>query len=47
MSFKDMLPKPAMIVALVALFAALGGSAYAGSKIAGNQIKPTRSPASR
>ena len=39
MSFKDMLPKPAMIVALVALFAALGGSAYAGSKIAGNQIK--------
>lgn len=32
-------PSPAMIVALVALFAALGGSAYAATKIGTNQIK--------
>lgn len=38
MSFKNM-PRPAMIVAVVALIAALGGSAYAGSKINGKQIK--------
>jgi hypothetical protein len=33
------LPSPAMIVALLALCVALGGSAYAASKINGNNIK--------
>lgn len=33
MSFKSLLPRPAMIVALVALIAALGGTAYAATKI--------------
>jgi hypothetical protein len=33
MSLKNLLPKPAMIVALVALIAAVGGSAYAAAKI--------------
>lgn len=33
MSFKSLLPRPAMIVACVALIAAVGGSAYAASKI--------------
>jgi hypothetical protein len=32
-------PSPAMIVALVALFAALGGSAYAAKKIGSKEIK--------
>ena len=32
-------PSPAMVVALVALLAGLGGSAYAGSKIGSSQIK--------
>jgi hypothetical protein len=34
------LPRPAMIVACIALVAALGGSAIAGSKISGKKIKP-------
>ena len=33
MSFRNVLPRPAMIVAIVAMVAALGGSAYAASKI--------------
>ena len=33
------LPKPATIIAVIALVAALGGSAIAGSKINGKQIK--------
>jgi hypothetical protein len=32
-------PSPAMIVAMIALFAALGGSAYAAKKIGSNEIK--------
>jgi hypothetical protein len=39
MSFKTMLPRPAMIVAVVALIAALGGSAYAAAKIGTNDIQ--------
>lgn len=33
MSFKSLLPRPAMIVAVIALVASLGGAAYAASKI--------------
>ncbi|MGI8749591.1 MAG: hypothetical protein ACR2J6_03440 [Thermoleophilaceae bacterium] len=33
------LPSPAMVVALIALFAALGGSAYAAKKISSKQIR--------
>lgn len=33
------LPSPAMIIAILALIAAIGGSAYAASKINGKQIK--------
>lgn len=33
MSFTKMLPRPAMVVAVIALMAAVGGSAYAASKI--------------
>lgn len=33
------MPSPAMLVALVALFVSLGGSAYAVSKVGTNQIK--------
>ena len=33
------MPSPAMVVALVALFVSLGGSAYAVSKVGTNQIK--------
>jgi hypothetical protein len=33
MSLKNLLPKPAMVVAFVALIAAVGGSAYAAAKI--------------
>ena len=36
---KSMLPRPATIVAVVALIAAIGGSAYAGTKINGSEIK--------
>jgi hypothetical protein len=36
---KSLRPSPAMVVALVALFAALGGSAYAASQIGTKQIK--------
>ena len=32
-------PSPAMIVALIALFAALGGSAYAAKKVGTKEIK--------
>ncbi len=39
MSFKRMLPRPAMIVAVVALIAALGGSAYAATKIGTDDIQ--------
>ena len=39
MSLRNMLPKPAMVVAMVALGVAVGGSAYAASKINGSQIK--------
>ncbi len=33
MSFRKMLPRPAMVVAVIALMAAVGGSAYAATKI--------------
>ena len=39
MKLKRMLPQPAMIVAVLALIVALGGSAYAASKIDTNDIK--------
>lgn len=39
MSFKSVLPRPAMIVAVVALIAALGGSAYAATKIGTDDIE--------
>ena len=39
MSFKKRLPSPAMIVACLAMIVAIGGSAYAASKINGKQIK--------
>jgi hypothetical protein len=39
MSKKPRLPSPAMIVALLSLCVALGGSAYAASKINGKNIK--------
>lgn len=39
MRFTKVLPKPAMIVAVVALIAALSGSAYAVSKIDGSEIR--------
>ncbi|MEO7197639.1 MAG: hypothetical protein ABIZ50_04125 [Solirubrobacterales bacterium] len=39
MKIKNMLPRPAMIVAVVALIAALGGSAYAAAKIGTNDIQ--------
>ena len=47
MKLTDRLPSPAMIVALVALVAAIGGSAYAATTINGNQIKPNTVTASR
>ena len=39
MKLRKLRPSAAMIVACVALIAAIGGSAYAGSKINGNDIK--------
>lgn len=39
MDIKNRLPRPAMIVACLALIAALGGTAFAASKINGKQIK--------
>jgi hypothetical protein len=39
MSFKHLLPRPAMIVAIVALIAALGGTAYAATKIGTEDIQ--------
>jgi hypothetical protein len=39
MKKKPKMPSPAMIVALLALCVALGGSAYAASKINGNNIR--------
>ena len=36
---KRHLPSPAMIVALVALFVALGGAAYAGVTLSNNSVK--------
>jgi hypothetical protein len=39
MSFKNVLPRPAMIVAVVAMIAAVSGSAYAASKIDGGEIR--------
>ena len=39
MRLNSMLPRPAMIVAVVALIAAIGGSAYAASQINGKDIK--------
>ncbi len=36
---KEAMPSPSMIVAIVALVAALGGSAYAASQITGKDIK--------
>jgi hypothetical protein len=38
-SWKSGRPSPALVIALVALFAALGGSAYAATKIGTKQIK--------
>ena len=40
MKIKNLLPRPAMVVAVVALVVAVGGTAYAASMIHGNQIKP-------
>lgn len=39
MSFKSMLPRPAMVVAVIAMIAALGGSAYAAGKIGTDDIE--------
>lgn len=39
MRLKKMLPSPAMVIACLALVAAIGGSAYAASKINGKTIK--------
>ncbi len=39
MSFKSMLPRPAMIVAVAALIVALGGTAYAAAKIGREDIQ--------
>lgn len=39
MSFRQLLPRPAMIVAVVALIAALGGTAFAAAKIGTNDIE--------
>lgn len=40
-------PSPAMIVALIALFVALGGSVYAANKISGKTIKKGSEPGNR
>jgi hypothetical protein len=40
-------PTPAMAVALLALFVALGGSVYAASGIDGHQVKPKSLPGNR
>ena len=40
-------PSPAMVVALVALFVALGGSVYAASGIDGHSIRPKSLPGNR
>jgi hypothetical protein len=40
-------PSPAMIVALIALFVALGGSVYAANKISGSTIKKSSLPGNR
>ncbi len=45
--FRFRRPSPAMIVALVALVVALGGSAYAVTRISGTAIKPRSIPADR
>lgn len=40
-------PSPAMVVALIALFVALGGTVYAAGKINGKTIKPGTLPGNR
>jgi hypothetical protein len=40
-------PSASLIISCLALFAALGGTVYASSKISGNQIKPKSIPANR
>lgn len=39
-SIRRRLPSPAMMVAILALFVAVGGSAYAANKIGAKDIKP-------
>jgi hypothetical protein len=40
-------PSPAMIIALLALFVAMGGSVYAASKLSGKTIKKNSEPGNR
>jgi hypothetical protein len=40
-------PSPALLIALIALFVALGGTVYAGSKISGKSIKKGSEPGNR
>jgi hypothetical protein len=44
---KVRLPSPAMVVALLALFVAMGGSVYAASKINGTTVKKNSLPGNR
>lgn len=40
-------PSPALVISVIALFAALGGTVYAGSKISGKMIKVKSLPGNR
>jgi hypothetical protein len=40
-------PTPALVISVLALFVALGGTVYAASKISGKTIKPNSIPANR
>jgi hypothetical protein len=40
-------PSPALLIAVIALFVALGGTVYAGSKISGKSIKKGSEPGNR
>jgi hypothetical protein len=40
-------PTPALVISILALFIALGGTVYAASKISGKSIKPNSIPANR
>jgi hypothetical protein len=44
---KRLRPSPAMIIALLALFVAMGGSVYAASKLSGKSIKKGSEPGNR